>query len=213
MAQSLDLEENAENILDITESLDFGEYGDSRESGAFPSTEDALFAVAKHKTSRPKFCEICYLAEEFESLRVCPNCDAAVCRSCFKSWLTSRVFSGYASICSLRCISCTLEIEHTEVREVCGERTFQKLMYFISRGEHRNDPDAIWCAHDGCWKLLTSSASKEGPHVLRRGQGRKSHGAHNLGCDHCVCVPVLGAVRLGTCWLASCSSLTSYVFP
>lgn len=187
----MDLEEDADAIIDITEALDFGEPDDSHMSGAFLTTEDALFAVVQHKSKKSEICEICYLAEECEPLRACQNCNASVCHPCFKSWLTSRVFSGYASICSLRCISCTVEIEHSEVREVCGERTYQKLLYFISRGEHRNDPSAVWCAHDGCWKLLVSSGSTEStPMLTSMMKRRKSHVAQSLRCDKCVCTKV-----------------------
>lgn len=103
-------------------------------------------------------CEICYSLPGSESamMRSCEKCAAVTCRTCFKFWLETKIFSSQGSV-GLRCISCTEDVCDSEVLDLCGERTHKKLLYFRSRAELRSDHSALWCPQDGCWRLLRSN--------------------------------------------------------
>lgn len=178
----MDLGGATDIIVDTSEAWSFAERDGYSLSGAFERLRtDALLTKAAFE-AKVVVCEICYLANEGEEMRVCANCGAHACESCFKGWLITRIFSGHSSACSIRCISCTHEVSHEEIREICGERMYQKLLYFLSRSEHRNDPAAVWCAHDGCWRLL-----REGIPGTMKKHWSKSDKQDTITCGHCVC--------------------------
>lgn len=99
-------------------------------------------------------CEICLdtVDRNAADVRVCQSCRCVTCGDCFVHWLESKILSGHAH--HLRCVSCPTEVCPTEVFSMCGERTFRKLSFFLSKSEHRTNPHAIWCPVDGCWQLV-----------------------------------------------------------
>lgn len=104
-------------------------------------------------------CEICFDSpDNRDDIRRCTQCFASACKECFSGWLTSKIFSGFAYAETLRCISCPEPVSHEEVRELCGKRTYRKLLYFLSRAEHRDNKATMWCSADGCWLLLSTTA-------------------------------------------------------
>lgn len=100
-------------------------------------------------------CEICFDPVDrtsSDNVRICTSCFAVACRNCFVRWLEAKILSGQAQ--HLQCVACPQEISDAEVFDMCGERTFRKLGYFISKSEHRTNPNALWCPADGCWQLI-----------------------------------------------------------
>lgn len=107
-------------------------------------------------------CEICFSlpSSKVAKMRSCEKCSAVTCSVCFKAWLETKIFSGQGAV-DMRCISCTESVSDSEVLDLCGERTYKKLLYFRSRAEYRNVDSALWCPTEGCWRLLRGKVQIE----------------------------------------------------
>lgn len=145
--------------------------------------------------ARSQRCEICYSSPTETDLRSCTDCGATACFECFGTWLSNKIFGGFANAENLCCISCPKEVTKEEIRELCGKRTYRKLLYFLSRAENRENLSSVWCSMDGCWLLLSTTAGSEPQKtrlrsfLLRRCQANRHefvNNTHLITCEECV---------------------------
>lgn len=177
----------SDSVIDISGELDrFHPPPVELTPGMFHSSEDAIAVSKAIQMARLYRCEICYsIPDEPEALRTCSDCGACACRECFANWLSSKIFSGFANAETLCCISCSKEVSHQEVEELCGKRTYRKLLYFLSRAQYRDNKSAIWCSKDGCWLLLSTTEGLFPPQSLFSRKKQKQT-VKVLNCEGCV---------------------------
>jgi IBR domain, a half RING-finger domain len=145
---------------EISQSILYDEFGPVFEYEPMLSDSDGhALEISTTDSVRRRFridekCAICYqdLAASAQDLWRCPMCEVTACKDCFSFWLETKIFTGHAK--NLKCISCPGPIFDGDIREICGERTYRKLLYFTSRSELRGNPYAVWCPKDSCWSLI-----------------------------------------------------------